>query len=92
MATRFYFENFEKSESTEAYLRSQIQGVADKFFKDGLYSLYIRTQGEHKRGFLCEVRLDLPNDNPLFIKKEGKDFFQTVKSLGEALKKSVERI
>lgn len=97
MGVRFYYQDFDKTENTDAYLRAQIQGVVDKSIKDGKYSLFIRSSSvsdaEKAKGpFMCEVRLDLPNSAPLFLKKQGEDFYQTVKGLSESLNNAVERI
>jgi hypothetical protein len=95
MATRFYYVNFARNEDTEAYLRAQMQGVVEKFFPDGRFVLHLRVSrmDNKKNNLQCELRLDLPNQSkPVFIKKEGYEFFQTVKELGIAFKTAVERL
>lgn len=98
MAARFFYQDFTTTESTDSYLRSQILGVTEKHFKDGKYNIYIRTMGPGSKFFgkvepySCEVRLDVPNSVPLFFKKQGTDFFQTVKLLGDEIKERVKGI
>ena len=99
MATRFYYENFTRNEDNEAYLRAQMQGIVEKFFPDGRFVLHLRVKAlstrmkDQKKFLQCELRLDLPNQSkPVFIKKEGYEFFQTVKELGIAFKTAVERL
>lgn len=89
MAAKFYFDNFSKTESAEAFLRSHILNVVERVCGHR-YTLVVRITGEDRT--VGEVSLESTATTPIHLietKARGEKFFELVTRLGEKLREKL---
>jgi hypothetical protein len=94
MSAHYYFQDFDRLQHSEFFLRDHIQEIVDLFIPDKRYTLMARVRTIRARKtfrepiFLCEVQLDAPqNSTSIIIKKTDSDFYHAALQVAHALKK-----
>lgn len=90
MAAKFYFDRFTRTESAEAFLRSHLLGVVERFCGHR-YTIEVRITGEDPS--IGEISLESRNASPVHLMvtgSKGEKFFQLVTRLGESLREALQ--